>query len=210
MKTIELPSGDSIPVLGLGTWRMGEAAARRTEEVAALRLGLDLGMTLIDTAEMYGEGGAEEVVAEAVAGRRDEVFFSTDPVLTPAEIVEAFVRRWSLETTFQEARRHLGLESLRNWSQKAVRRSVPFLLGLYSLIVVWFALHVEHPASTRIEWPWYRKPHVTFSDMLSAARADILGELLSQGPQDAPCEHKLWPLGVQSTMTHRCAKARAA
>lgn len=74
MKTVELASGDSVPVLGLGTWGMGEAAARRTEEVAALRLGLDLGMTLIDSAEMYGEGGAEEVVAEAVAGRRDEVF----------------------------------------------------------------------------------------------------------------------------------------
>lgn len=149
-------------------------------------------------------------VASPEGGRRDEVFFTTDPALTLAEIVEAFVRRWSLETTFQEARRHLGLESLRNRSEKAVKRSVPFLLGLYSLVVVWFALHVEHPESTRVEWPWYRKAHVTFSDMLTAARADVLGELLSQGPQDTPCEHKLWPLGVHSTMTHRCAKARAA
>ena len=61
-------------MLGQGTWRMGEDAARRAGEVAALRLGLDLGMTLIDTAEMYGEGGAEKVVAEAIAGRRKEVF----------------------------------------------------------------------------------------------------------------------------------------
>ena len=63
-----------MPVLGQGTWRMGEDRSRRATEIAALRLGLDLGMNLIDTAEMYGEGGAEEVVAEAIAGRRDEVF----------------------------------------------------------------------------------------------------------------------------------------
>jgi aryl-alcohol dehydrogenase-like predicted oxidoreductase len=58
----------------MGTWRMGERPARRDAEVAALRLGLDLGMRLIDTAEMYGEGGAESVVGEAIAGRRDDVF----------------------------------------------------------------------------------------------------------------------------------------
>lgn len=74
MRFLRLPSGDEVPVLGLGTWGMGEARRRRGDEVKALRLGLDLGMTLIDTAEMYGEGGAEEVVGEAIAGRRDEVF----------------------------------------------------------------------------------------------------------------------------------------
>lgn len=63
-----------MPVLGQGTWGMGEARDSFDAEVAALKLGLDLGMTLIDTAEMYGEGGAEQVVAEAIAGRRDEVF----------------------------------------------------------------------------------------------------------------------------------------
>ena len=60
MRTVRLPSGRPIPVLGQGTWGMGEDRAKRRAEVAALRLGLDLGMTLIDTAEMYGEGGAEE------------------------------------------------------------------------------------------------------------------------------------------------------
>jgi diketogulonate reductase-like aldo/keto reductase len=66
--------GAVMPNLGLGTWRMGENAAARAEEVAALSLGLDLGMTLIDTAEMYGNGGAEEIVARAVGKRRDDVF----------------------------------------------------------------------------------------------------------------------------------------
>ena len=74
MRTILLPSGETVPILGQGTWRMGEDSRRRAEEVAALRLGLDLGMTLIDTAEMYGSGGAEEVVGEAIDGRRDGVF----------------------------------------------------------------------------------------------------------------------------------------
>jgi diketogulonate reductase-like aldo/keto reductase len=74
MPTIRLPTGETVPALGQGTWTMGDSSRRRKEEAAALRLGLDLGMTLIDTAEMYASGGAEEVVAEAIAGRRDEVF----------------------------------------------------------------------------------------------------------------------------------------
>jgi diketogulonate reductase-like aldo/keto reductase len=63
-----------MPILGQGTWRMAEDPAKREMEIAALRLGLELGMTLIDTAEMYGEGAAEELVGEAIAGRRAEVF----------------------------------------------------------------------------------------------------------------------------------------
>jgi diketogulonate reductase-like aldo/keto reductase len=74
MRHLSLPDGEKVPVLGLGTWGMGEAGTRGADVVAALRLGLDLGMTLIDTAEMYGEGGAEEVVGKAIAGRRDAVF----------------------------------------------------------------------------------------------------------------------------------------
>jgi diketogulonate reductase-like aldo/keto reductase len=74
LRTLQLPNGDRIPVLGQGTWEMGEDRADRAEELRALRLGLDLGMTLIDTAEMYGDGAAEDLVAEAIAGRRAEVF----------------------------------------------------------------------------------------------------------------------------------------
>jgi diketogulonate reductase-like aldo/keto reductase len=74
MKTVALPGGERVPAFGMGTWYMGEKAASRKAEVAALRHGLDLGIRLIDTAEMYGDGGAEEVVGEAIAGRRDEVF----------------------------------------------------------------------------------------------------------------------------------------
>ena len=74
MKTVRLACGELVPALGQGTWNMGEDPAQRAAELAALRLGIDLGLTLIDTAEMYGEGLAESLVGEAIAGRRDEVF----------------------------------------------------------------------------------------------------------------------------------------
>ena len=74
MKTIRLRSQKEIPILGQGTWRMGEKASQKQMEIDALKLGIDLGMSLIDTAEMYGEGGAEKIVAEAIFGRREEVY----------------------------------------------------------------------------------------------------------------------------------------
>lgn len=74
MQTLELTSGQAIPILGMGTWQMGENTRDRQSEITALRHGLDLGISLIDTAEMYGEGGAEEVIAEAIGARRSEVF----------------------------------------------------------------------------------------------------------------------------------------
>src|SRR6185437_1803052 len=77
MRTIPLSNGACVPVLGQGTWRMGENKRARKDEVAALRPGIELGMTLIDTAEMYGEGGAEEVVADAIEDQRDRVFVVT-------------------------------------------------------------------------------------------------------------------------------------
>jgi diketogulonate reductase-like aldo/keto reductase len=74
MKTVTLPGGERVPALGQGTWNMGDHRASRAEEIAALQLGLDLGLKLIDTAEMYGEGLSEQLIAEAIAGRRDEAF----------------------------------------------------------------------------------------------------------------------------------------
>ena len=74
VRTVPLPSGEVVPALGQGTWGMAEDPRRRAAEIAALRLGLDLGMTLIDAAEMYADGASEALVGEAIAGRRDEVF----------------------------------------------------------------------------------------------------------------------------------------
>jgi diketogulonate reductase-like aldo/keto reductase len=73
-QSVLLPTGEALPALGQGTWIMRERASERRAEIASLRLGIELGLTLIDTAEMYAEGGAEEVVGEAVQGLRDRVF----------------------------------------------------------------------------------------------------------------------------------------
>jgi diketogulonate reductase-like aldo/keto reductase len=74
MPTVTLPSGEPVPALGQGTWEMGESPKQRPEEIAALRKGVELGMTLIDTAEMYGDGKSEELIAEALGGARDQLF----------------------------------------------------------------------------------------------------------------------------------------
>ncbi|MBP2837753.1 aldo/keto reductase [Dickeya parazeae] len=74
IKQVVFPDGKTVPAIGQGTWFMGESAQRRRAEVSALQTGIDLGMTLIDTAEMYADGGAEEVVGEALRGRRDQVY----------------------------------------------------------------------------------------------------------------------------------------
>src|SRR6266404_207303 len=77
MRTVALSDGKRVPVLGQGTWRMGESKSTHAREVAALRLGIELGMSLIDTAEMYGDGGAEEIVAEAIHGQHHGIFVVT-------------------------------------------------------------------------------------------------------------------------------------
>ena len=104
MRMVTLPDGEAVPALGLGTWHMGERGADRRAEADALRCGIDLGMTLIDTAEMYATGGAEEVVADAIRGRRDEVFlvskvlpFNADRHGT-VEACEASLSRLEVET----------------------------------------------------------------------------------------------------------------
>jgi diketogulonate reductase-like aldo/keto reductase len=74
MRSCKLPSGAEIPVFGIGTWRMGESARRRPQELDAVRYALDTGYPMIDTAEMYGEGGAEEIVGEAIKGRTKRPF----------------------------------------------------------------------------------------------------------------------------------------
>lgn len=103
--TVRLPAGASIPVMGLGTWYLGENPARRASELAALRLGIDLGLTLIDTAEMYGSGAAEVLVGEAIAGRRDEVFLVSKVLPSHAAYAD------TIEACRQSLRR-LGTERL--------------------------------------------------------------------------------------------------
>jgi len=74
MRTVTLPCGATVSAYGMGTWHMGDDRGARAEEIATLQLGLELGATLIDTAEMYGDGRSEELIGEAIAGRRDQAF----------------------------------------------------------------------------------------------------------------------------------------
>ncbi|WPB84607.1 aldo/keto reductase [Sediminicoccus rosea] len=105
MRSITLADGSNVAALGQGTWHMGERAQNRKAEVTALRAGLDLGLTLIDTAEMYAEGGAEEVVGEAIAGRRDEVFLVS-------KVYPHNASRRALPQACERSLRRLGVECL--------------------------------------------------------------------------------------------------
>lgn len=105
MAHVTLPDGTEIPALGQGTWHMGERGSDRKAEAAALRLGLDLGLTLIDTAEMYAEGGAEEVVAEAIAGQRDKVFLVS-------KVYPHNASRGGLPQACERSLRRLGVETI--------------------------------------------------------------------------------------------------
>ena len=110
------PTGVPVPVIGQGTWGMGEKRARRRDEVAALRLGIELGLTHIDSAEMYADGGAERVVAEAVAGQRDRVFIVSKVLPSNASYAgtvracEASLRRLGTD--------YLDLYLLHWWSER--------------------------------------------------------------------------------------------
>ncbi|MBW8797871.1 MAG: aldo/keto reductase [Streptomyces sp.] len=136
-RTITLPSGEEIAALGQGTWYLGEDPARREQEIAALRLGVDLGMTVVDTAEMYGDGAAEELVGEALRGRREEVFLVSKVLPGHADrkgtvaACEGSLRRlgterldlyllhwrgrWPLEETFAGFTDLLAAEKIRYW-----------------------------------------------------------------------------------------------
>src|SRR5204863_4848537 len=103
--TIKLPDAERIPVLGQGTWRKGENTRAHNDEVGALRLGIELGMTLIDTAEMYGEGGAEKVVADAIEDQRDRVFIVT-------KVYPHHASRTELPKACERSLKRLGIEAI--------------------------------------------------------------------------------------------------
>jgi hypothetical protein len=95
----------------------------------------------------------------------------TNPTDVPAQIVVWFVMRWQVEVTFEEARRHLGVETQRQWSDKAIARTTPLLFGLFSWVtLVAHALYASQPVPSPRQAAWYAKPLPTFSDALAAVR----------------------------------------
>jgi len=120
------------------------------------------------------------VLVRDVAGLlKPQAFLCTDLEADPLEIVRWFVRRWSTEVTFAEARRHLGMETQRQWSDKAIARTTPALLGLFSLVSLW----TDDPAIRRLARPrcaaWYNKRTITFSDALAAVRRSLWAAAVS-------------------------------
>lgn len=151
------------------------------------------------------------VIVRGVDGNhREEIFFTTDKTLSPSEIVECYVRRWSIEVTFEEARCHLGIETLRNRSYNAIHRSVPMLLSLYSLIAVWFASYGYGVGTYSNEAPWYKKKYVTFSDMLKTARFDILSSSLFPLVDLSTCEFQVAPFPLNIIYSMLLKKREAA
>jgi hypothetical protein len=99
---------------------------------------------------------------------------STDSAADPVSIVAWFVQRWQLEVTFQEARRHLGVETQRQWADKAIARTTPLLFGLFSWITLLaHALYTAHPSTTPRQAAWYAKSLPTFSDALALVRQQL-------------------------------------
>ena len=113
------------------------------------------------------------VLVRDPSGERDtQAFICTDPGLEPSAILSRFVFRWRIETTFQEVREHLGVETQRQWSDLAILRTTPALLGLYSLIAIWAHGLMGEPGTAVRPHPaaWYRKSQPTFSDAIAAVR----------------------------------------
>jgi hypothetical protein len=114
---------------------------------------------------------------------RDEYFYTTDPALAAPRIVSLYTARWSLETTFQELRTHLGFETTKQWVKTSVLRTGPVLLGLFSVVSLIFAEHVRHHRLPIRQTAWYTKTEPTFSDALATVRWLVWRELLFQHPR---------------------------
>ena len=114
--------------------------------------------------------------------REPQAFFSTDITLEPADIIALYVRRWQIEVTFAETRAHLGIETQRQWTDNAIARTTPALLGFYSLISLW-ACDLLNSTSTPYAAAWYRKTSLPFSDAIGAIRLQVsVGDINSHSP----------------------------
>ena len=153
---------------------------------------------LSETALWYRPGTPPKairwVLVRDPAGQQDpQAFFSTDPNMDPTEIIGIFVRRWQVEVTFQEVRAHLGVETQRQWSDDAIERTTPVLLGLYSLVCLWageiLAWTPPHPYRAA----WYWKSSFTFSDAIAAVRAQLWLDCILQRSASDRKRQKILP-----------------
>ena len=136
-----------------------------------------------------------------------QAFLCTDLDADPLDILRWFVRRWSIEVTFAEVRRHLGVETQRQWSDLAIARTTPFLLGLFSLITLWAGdLHATQAPTVRVA-SWYQKSLPTFSDMLASIRRQLWMHGNLQGSRQRMDATKIPPATLNTLMDLACYAA---
>ena len=116
---------------------------------------------------------------------KPQAFLCTDETIAPAQILQWFVLRWRLEVTFEETCRHLGIETQRQWTEKAIARTTPALLGLFSLITLWAADLFNQAHCLPRQAAWYSKTSLTFADALAAVRRVCGGQRVLRCPGQA-------------------------
>lgn len=145
------------------------------------------------------------LVRDPSGARSIQAFFSTDTDLSPKDILAFFVRRWQMEVTFAEVRAHLGVETQRQWSDLAILRTTPALLGLYSLITLW-AAELLNNGATPYAAAWYAKTRFTFSDAIAAVRLKIwIGDIYSRSAN--PLDQQKIPPDRLIRITHAICHA---
>jgi hypothetical protein len=121
------------------------------------------------------------LVRDPQAEFRTQALLCTDPGANPEKIVGWFILRWQMETTFQKARRHLGVETQRQWSELAIRRTTPALLGLFSIVTLLAHQRMARSTQTLRRAAWYRKAHPTFTDALALVRKELWAHTTFRG-----------------------------
>ena len=122
---------------------------------------------------------------------RDECFFTTDPAISAEQVITGYADRWSIEVTFQEARAHLAVEQTRNWSRASVTRTAPALMGLFTLVSLWYRAHGDPQEMSANDDPWYHKSAATFADALVGLRRVIWRERVFQRPRNGADDEKV-------------------
>ena len=129
-----------------------------------------------------------------------QAFLCTDLTADPLDILRWFIRRWCIEVTFAEVHRHLGVETQRQWSDRAIARTTPALLGLFSLIALWADQHCAAQIASPRQAGWYTKPLPTFADALAAVRRSLWQNIISDTSPDASDTIKM-PRAVLNRLT---------
>jgi hypothetical protein len=177
------------------TWYGG--ARRAIEVVTGTGHWYRIGETLVGVRWVY--------VHDCTGTHRDEYFFTTDVAMKPQQIVECYTQRWSIETTFQECREYLKLESTKGYGQQTVLRFTPCLFGLYTIVVLIY-LQLLHPSSTLRAIFWRGKSTVTFSDMITCVRRALWDQWCFQTQADPQAFSKLSP-SLRDTILYALAPA---